>query len=230
MTGTMITTIGEVEQAVTAIGGVRVLHVMAAEPEYGPELRQRIAPLCTGVGPVEAAAVVAAALATSAGAGAPIDLVISLGSAGSATTARGSIHQVSSVSWRDVDASALGIPAGITPFLGLAAEQAIPWSVPGVPSARLSTGADIVSGADAYRAIDADLVDMETWAVLRACQMADVALIGLRGVSDGADDLVAMDGWTDHLTAVDHGLARALDAVHRAVGDGLVAAARWAPH
>ena len=37
-----------------------VLYVMAADAEYGPHLRQRIAPLMTGVGPVEAGVVLGA--------------------------------------------------------------------------------------------------------------------------------------------------------------------------
>ena len=36
-------------------GVADILYVMATELEYGPELRSRITPLITGVGPVEAA-------------------------------------------------------------------------------------------------------------------------------------------------------------------------------
>ncbi len=36
-------------------GGHRLLIIMATEAEYGPCLRQRIQPVITGVGPVEAA-------------------------------------------------------------------------------------------------------------------------------------------------------------------------------
>ena len=44
------------------VGGKTILYVMAAEPEYGPHLRQRIDPLMTGIGPVEAAVVLASTL------------------------------------------------------------------------------------------------------------------------------------------------------------------------
>ena len=37
--------------AVSRMGGKTVLFVMAAEPEYGPHLKARFAPLMTGVGP-----------------------------------------------------------------------------------------------------------------------------------------------------------------------------------
>lgn len=37
----------------TSLAGRPVLFAMAADAEYGPALRARIAPLMTGVGPVE---------------------------------------------------------------------------------------------------------------------------------------------------------------------------------
>ena len=49
--------------ALSRFGPKTALCVMAAEPEYGPALRACIKPLITGVGPVEAAAAVAGALA-----------------------------------------------------------------------------------------------------------------------------------------------------------------------
>jgi adenosylhomocysteine nucleosidase len=77
------------------------------------------------------------------------------------------IYQVSSVSYRDMDASPLGFEKGRTPFLDLPAVLPLPVITDGVASASLSTGANIVSGA-AYDEIDAEMVDMETFAVLRA--------------------------------------------------------------
>ena len=81
--------------------------------------------------------------------------------------------------------------------------------VPGIPGARLSTGANIVSGA-AYRGIDADMVDMETYAVLRACQRFKLPLVALRGISDGAEDLQQIDDWTRYLHIIDERLAAAV--------------------
>jgi adenosylhomocysteine nucleosidase len=138
------------------------------------------------------------------------DLVVSLGSAGSRTLEQTSVHQAISVSWRDIDASPLGFPKGITPFLDLPAVVPLPLRIPGVPQATLSTGSNIVSGA-AYDAIDADMVDMETFAVMRACQRFDVPLVALRGISDGADELGHVDDWTRYLHVVDERLADAVD-------------------
>ena len=76
-------------------GGQKVLAVMAAAAEYGPELGRRIRPLMTGVGPVEAGVATGAALARLGAAGRAPDLILCLGSAGSAVLPRGSVHQVS---------------------------------------------------------------------------------------------------------------------------------------
>ena len=192
------------------IGGRPVLFLMAADPEYGPALRARIRPLRTGVGPVEAAVATTAALAALGAAGRLPALAVSLGSAGSRRLEQGAVYQASSVSWRDIDASPLGFPRGTTPFLDRPAEVALPVPLVNVPTARLSTGGDIVTGA-AYEAIDADMVDMETYAVLRACETFGVPLIGLRGISDGAEDLHHYDGWAALLPALDAHLAAAID-------------------
>lgn len=193
---------------VARVGAARVLPVMAAGAEYGPALRARIRPLMTGVGPVEAAVAVTRALAALDRARALPDLVVSLGSAGSARLAPTEVYQATAVSWRDIDASALGFPRGETPFLGLPAVLPMPLRVPGLPGATLSTGADVVSGAG-YGAIDADMVDMETYAVLRACQAFAVPLVALRGISDGDRALAGLGDWTARLGAVDRNLAQA---------------------
>ncbi|WP_419807391.1 5'-methylthioadenosine/S-adenosylhomocysteine nucleosidase [Sphingomonas sp.] len=190
------------------VGPHRLLFVMATEHEYGPALRARIRPLITGVGPIEAAAGTAAALATLAAADALPDAVVSLGSAGSRRLPLGTVYQVSDVSWRDIDASPLGFARGVTPFADFPAVVTLATPLAGVPTATLSTGADMVVGA-AYDAIDADLVDMETYAVWRACARFDVPLIGLRGVSDGVADGERLD-WTALLGLLDERLAAAV--------------------
>ena len=195
---------------VETIAGRRVMFAMAVDAEYGPALKARFTPLMTGVGPIEAAVSVTAALAKLQHDHNHPDLVVSLGSAGSRTLEQTSVHQAISVSWRDIDASPLGFPKGITPFLDLPAVVPLPLRIPGVPEATLSTGSNIVSGA-AYDAIDADMVDMETFAVMRACQRFEVPLVALRGISDGADELGHVDDWTRYLHVVDERLADAVD-------------------
>lgn len=203
------------------VAGRRLLFVMAAEAEYGPHLRRRFSPLMTGVGPVEAAVTLAAALAPLAHAETLPDLVVSLGSAGSRVLEQTGVYQATSVSYRDMDASALGFEKGATPFLELPAVVPMPLLVPGIAGASLSTGANVVSGA-AYDAVAADMVDMETFAVLRACQRFDVPLVALRGISDGAAELSHVGDWTEYLHVVDEKLADAVDRLEDALADGLI--------
>lgn len=198
-----------------------ILYVMAVAQEYGPHLQARITPVMTGVGPVEAAVTVAAHLAELVAAERLPHVVVSLGSAGSATLEQGAVYQASSVSWRDMDASPLGFEPGVTPFLGLPSVLPLGHPIPGVPQASLSTGGDIVSGA-AYRRIAADMVDMETYAVLRACQRFNVPLVALRGISDGREELRTLADWTHYLHVVDENLAAAVDLFEAAVKDGII--------
>ena len=207
--------------SVKKVADKSVLYVMAADAEYGPHLRQRIAPLMTGVGPVEAGVVLGAALARLKIADALPSLVVSLGSAGSRSLEQTGIYQASSVSYRDMDASPLGFEKGATPFLDLPVVVPLPLRVPDIAEATLSTGAGIISG-DAYAAVAADMVDMETFAVLRACQFFSVPLIGLRGISDGAAELGHVGDWTEYLHVIDEKLADAVDRLEAAVRAGLL--------
>ncbi|AEG06314.1 5'-methylthioadenosine/S-adenosylhomocysteine nucleosidase [Sinorhizobium meliloti WSM1022] len=202
-----------------AVAGRNILYVMAVDAEYGPCLRGRIVPLMTGVGPVEAAVSLTRALAELDAKGSLPDLVVSLGSAGSATLEQTEVYQAISVAYRDMDASPLGFEKGATPFLDLPAVVKLPLSIPGVRKARLSTGADIVSG-NAYEQIDADMVEMETFAVLRACQAFGVPLIGLRGISDGKAELKHVGDWTEYLHVIDEKLAAAVDQLEAALEKG----------
>ncbi|RJE86584.1 5'-methylthioadenosine/S-adenosylhomocysteine nucleosidase [Paracoccus onubensis] len=198
------------------IAGQPVLFVMAAEPEYGPHLRKRITPLMTGIGPVESAVQLMAALA-----GMPEKprLIISLGSAGSNRLAQAEIYQVSAVAYRDMDASALGFERGRTPLLDLPALVDLPYRIPGLPAATLATGASVVSGA-AYQDIAEDMVDMETFAILRSAQHFGIPLIGLRGISDGDEALRGLSGWTQYLHVIDEKLAASVDLLEAALADG----------
>jgi adenosylhomocysteine nucleosidase len=197
------------------IGSRRVLFLMAVDAEYGLHLRRRFVPLLTGVGPVEAALATGMALQQMAAQDALPDLAVCLGSAGSRLCPLGEIYQVSSVSWRDMDASRLGFAKGLTPFADHPVDVPLE-IVTDLPRARLSTGANIVGGEE-YAAIDADMVDMETFAVARACGRFGVPLAGLRGISDGPGELSHIDGWTALLGLLDERLAVAVDAIEGAL-------------
>ncbi len=192
--------------AAISFGGRKVLFVMAAEAEYGPHLKRRFVPFMTGIGPVEAGVAMGTVLARLHADDALPDLVVSLGSAGSRTLEQTGIYQAISVSYRDMDASALGFERGATPLLDIPVTVPLSLRIPGVRKASLSTGAAVISGAG-YDGIEADMVDMETFAVLRACQLFSLPLVGLRGISDGVADLSHIGDWTEYLDVIDEKLA-----------------------
>jgi adenosylhomocysteine nucleosidase len=101
------------------------------------------------------------------------------------------------------------------------AAVALPFRIPGIDEATLSTGGAVVSG-DAYDAIDADMVDMETFAILRACQQFALPLIALRAISDGATELRHVGDWTEYLHVIDEKLAGAVGLMEQALGDGTI--------
>lgn len=199
--------------------GLSVLFVMATEQEYGPELRKRIHPLITGVGPVEAASVTGAVLGELKAKGELPKLVFSLGSAGSKKLEHAEVYQLSSVSYRDMDCSPLGFKRGLVPFLNEDAVISIREQIPGIASASIATGASIVSGA-MYDGIDVDMVDMESYAVYRAAKHCGVPMIGLRGITDGKTELSKYEDWADYLHIVDHKLAADIDRFALAVESG----------
>ena len=211
--------IDDPERHIAAIGSRNVLFVMATEQEYGPNLKARIDPLITGVGPVEAAASTGATLAALAHRNALPDLVFTLGSAGSRKLEHAEIYQVKSVAYRDMDCSPLGFERGLTPFLDEPAVVEIPHIIPGIAAATLSSGGNIVSGI-AYEGVASDMVDMETYSVLRAARRFGLPLVGLRGITDGRADLMGFHDWADYLHIVDEKLAAALETfgAHAASG------------
>ena len=205
-----------------SVGGKAVLFVMAAEAEYGPHLQALFQPVMTGVGPVEAAVELTRVLTSLVLDGRRPDLVVSLGSAGAAKLEQAEIYQATSVAYRDMDASAFGFERGTTPFLDLPAVLPLPLRIPGVKTATLSTGANVVSG-DAYGTIDADMAEMETYAVLRACMAFDIPLIGLRGISDGVVEVSHINDWTEYLHVIDEKLAAAVLKLEAAIESGALA-------
>lgn len=205
--------------SLATLSGRTVLFAMAAEAEYGPHLQGLFKPLMTGVGPVESAIALSAALAELRAVGNLPDLVVSLGSAGSRRLKRTEVYQVSSVAYRDMDASPFGFEKGTTPYLDLPATLPMPLHIPGVKSASISSGAAITAGA-AFDAIVEDMVDMETFSCMRACQIFGLPLIGLRGISDGDTDVSDIADWLEYLHVVDEKLAHAVRLLDRAIAEG----------
>lgn len=202
----------------------QILYQMAVEAEYGEHLRSLITPLMTGVGPIEAAIAMTAELSIRAQHRALPSLIVSLGSAGSRVLDQLCVYQAESVGYRDMDATALGFDKGRTPLLDLPAIIGLGPFVPDIPRATLSTGANVVSGS-AYDAIGAQMVDMETFGVLRAAQRFGIPLIALRGISDGKSELNHIGDWTQYLHVVDQRLAEAVETLEAVAARGHLVAA-----
>jgi len=201
------------------IGDKKLLYVMAVDNEYGVHLKRRFTPLFTGVGPIEAAISLSKILQILSHNNNLPDLIISLGSAGSATLEQTEIYQASHISYRDMDASPLGFEKGKTPFLDLPAKIKMPINLPNTSSAHLATGASIVSG-NIYKTIKADMVDMESFAILRAAQNFNLPMIALRGISDGKHDLTHITDWTQYLHIIDEKMAIVIDEIEQAISNG----------
>ncbi|CAN7548071.1 5'-methylthioadenosine/S-adenosylhomocysteine nucleosidase [Devosia sp. LjRoot3] len=194
-----------------------ILYLMAAKAEFGPHLAARIQPVMIGIGPVEAAISTTRALMERRDS--LPKLVVCLGSGGSNRLEQLGVYQAISVSYRDMDASALGFPRGVTPLTDLPPTLDLVPAIAGLVPATLSTGGNVVTGA-AYDAVAEDMVDMETFAVKRACQAFGVPLLGLRGISDGAETVSRIEDWTQYLHIVDERLAEAVDLVESAYTAG----------
>ncbi len=201
--------------------GVTALMVMATELEYGAHLRQlAIRPLITGVGPVKAATALTHALA-DLGAGSSLpEVIINLGSAGSATLEQGAVYRVSSSAYRDMDASAFGFPKGQTPFCPHPLRIESAPLMPDFPSASCSSGANVVSD---HTPTGADMADMEYSAINDVAMAFGVPVIGFKGISDGAKPLTGeLVEWTALLPVIDRHLAVAVAEIKRRLVQGQI--------
>lgn len=188
-------------------GGVTALVVMAATVEYGEHLKNLgIKPLITGIGPVQAASQLTYALSELRHA--LPDIIINLGSAGSATLEQGAVYQVSESGYRDMDASAFGFPKGQTPYSDHPPVVRTAAMVAGIAPASCCTGANVVGD---HSATTAEMADMEYSALNEVAMKFGVPLIGFKGISDGKTPLTGeLRQWTQLLPVIDKHLADAV--------------------
>jgi len=170
--------------------------------------------LVTGVGPVDAAANVSRALATS-----PYDLVINAGIAGALpggpAVGDGVVVAEDAVELDLESGEAIPLPDGLRAhdraasdltLVDRIAEQGFA-TVRGITVSRV-TSSDATAARLAARG--AQVESMEGFAVLRAAEIAGVPAVQVRGISNRAGDRAA-GGW-DFAAGTD-GLARILDAL-----------------
>lgn len=177
---------------------MRVLFVAALEEET-EALAAHAEVVHLGVGKVQAAAALAARLATD-----PCDLVVNLGTAGGLHGQPiGEVVEIGTVHQHDFD------HAGMSAFVGRALPGG-PLAVDGPPGAtgRLATGDRLITSAAtrAQLAATADVVDMEGYAVAATARAFGREVWLAKAVSDTAGDQVALE-WPEALARCSRSLA-----------------------
>jgi adenosylhomocysteine nucleosidase len=140
--------------------------------------------LYTGVGKVNAAVALTSALARYREAGRALPLVANFGTAGSARIAPRTLVACRRFVDRDMDVGALGFAPGVTPFDPLPPMLEFGPRFPSLPDAVCGSGDSF-----ATRAHDdaCDVVDMEAYALAKACRLAGAEFACAKFVSDAAD-------------------------------------------
>ena len=140
--------------------------------------------LYTGVGKVNAAAVLARRLAEIRCAGSALPLVANLGTAGSRTIPAHTLVACNRFAQRDMDVGGLGFAPGVTPFDETPPVIEVPAVFKHLPQLMCST-AD--SFATDLHAVDGDVVDMEAYALARVCRAENARFACAKYITDGAD-------------------------------------------
>jgi adenosylhomocysteine nucleosidase len=152
--------------------------ILIAIPEEAPGLTSHPAVFFTGVGKVNAAILTAVLIERHRP-----STVINFGTAGGITLSSG-LHQVTRFVQRDMMCDALGFEPGQTPF-----ESHVALGTPGVTC---GSGDSFVN--DPAQSLGADLVDMESYAIAKACANSNTRFLCFKYVSDQADS-TAPDDW-----------------------------------
>lgn len=168
------------------------LVVIALELEgQGLFEQAEVSVLYTGLGKVNAALSLARRLSTLRGQGALPNLVVNFGTAGSRTFATGSVIACRQFVQRDMDVTGLGFALGETPFETLPPTLGFPTVFQDLPEGICGTGDRFETGA---AGLACDVIDMEAYALAKACLAEDVPFACAKYISDGADHTAA-DDW-----------------------------------
>jgi adenosylhomocysteine nucleosidase len=171
-----------------------------------------VAVLYTGVGKVNAAIALTRRLAELARASGRLPLVVNFGTAGSARLPARTLVSCRRFVDRDMDVGALGFAPGVTPFDELPPVIEFPAAFPELPEAVCGSGD---SFATTPHGMDCDVVDMEAYALAKACRLAGTSFACAKYVSDGADEHAARH-WKENVAgAADRFLDLYRDLVNR---------------
>jgi adenosylhomocysteine nucleosidase len=171
-----------------------ILVVMALPLESGGALENLGVPvLYTGVGKLNAAYKLTRELTRRAAPGGDgISLVLNLGTAGSSVFATGTLVECTRLLQRDMDASPLGFPVGVTPYDEH--PHVLEWSAvfPHLAQASCGTGDDFCVDYDAGIF---QVVDMEAYALAKVCRMEGLPFACVKYITDGAKDDASAGEW-----------------------------------
>ena len=171
-----------------------------------------IAVLYTGIGKVNAAIALTRQLALACRDGAQPPLVVNFGTAGSARLSARTLVACRRFVDRDMDVGALGFAPGVTPFDELPPVLEFAPAFADLPEAVCGSGD---SFATAHGGFDCDVVDMEAYALAKACKRVGAAFACAKYVSDGADANAAEHWKANVAGAADRFLALYRDLVSR---------------
>lgn len=201
------------------IDGISILTLVAAQSEYGQQMANyAINPEFIGVGPIEATFNTTKILMQKQFDHRLPDIIFSVGTAGSHYLKQSELYQISSVSYRDMNAVAFGFEKGVTPFANYPATFNLPILFNDMPTASIATGASIINkqgcSGISFADIHADCVDMETYAIARVAYGFNIPVIGLRGISDGNENSNGIASWEEYLHIIDEKIARFYARLH----------------
>jgi adenosylhomocysteine nucleosidase len=148
-----------------------------------------------GVGKVNAAIALTRELARYALDGGTMPLVLNFGSAGSRRHAAGTVVGCHEFVQRDMDVSGLGFALGVTPFDDAPSCLRFEPVFKHLPTAVCGTGDSFATGDVG---VDCAVVDMEAYALAKACWRERAAFACAKYVSDGADHTAA-DDWQSNV-------------------------------
>lgn len=152
--------------------------LVALEDEFPAERAGGLPVIYTGVGKVNATLATARALQAGA------RTIINYGSAGAVTTGLAGLIECGGAVQRDMDLRPLGTPLGET--YGDPGPHAESWGSGPI----VGTGDNFAAGAPE---LACDLVDMESYAIAKACRLSGAKFICLKYISDAADEAAAAD-------------------------------------
>lgn len=151
--------------------------------------------LYTGLGKVNAAIAVAGRLAELRASGVVLPTVLNFGTAGSPVLPTHSVVACHAFVQRDMDVTGLGFAPGVTPFEAEPPRLEFEALFTDLPHGVCGSGDRFETGSPA---VQCDVIDMEAYALAKACKRAGARFGCVKYVTDGADHAAAGD-WQKNL-------------------------------